>query len=166
MKHPLDIISFSRLLMRELIYHQIPVRMGIGFGTLVIIGFKSETSLAGEDHAANFFGPAVTRAHAAEHCGIKGMRILVHDSAFFELSRNDDGSQHYYRDHLIECDPDETRHLNGVSHEVDFVTRAEHPDLVLERIRRMAARAPDEAQHHYTATLAALDRMIKEKRYE
>lgn len=66
-------------LMREFIKAGVPVRMGIGKGTFYPFGYSTDT---GADSMlvskSRFLGTAVVRAHAAERCGGKGMRIFVH----------------------------------------------------------------------------------------
>ena len=66
-------------LMREFIKAGVPVRMGIGKGTFYPFGYSTDT---GADSTlvskSRFLGTAVVRAHAAEQCGGKGMRIFVH----------------------------------------------------------------------------------------
>ena len=54
---------------------------GIAYGTFSAVRFRSDVTLEGGDHAAYFLGTGVARAHAAETCGIKGIRILLHPSA-------------------------------------------------------------------------------------
>ena len=66
-------------LMRKFIKVGVPVRMGIGKGTFYSFGYSTDT---GGDSMlvskSRFIGTAVVRAHAAEQCGGKGMRIFVH----------------------------------------------------------------------------------------
>ncbi len=66
-------------LMREFIKAGVPVRMGIGKGTFYSFGYSTD---AGADSMlvskSRFIGTAVVRAHDAEKCGGKGMRIFVH----------------------------------------------------------------------------------------
>lgn len=57
------------------------MRAGIAYGTFAAVRFRSDVTLDGSDHAAHFLGTGVVRAHAAETCGIKGIRILLHPSA-------------------------------------------------------------------------------------
>ena len=69
----------ARDLMRKFIKVGVPVRMGIGKGTFYSFGYSTNT---GGDSIlvtkSRFIGTAVVRAHAAEQCGGKGMRIFVH----------------------------------------------------------------------------------------
>jgi hypothetical protein len=65
----------------------VPVRIGLGRGTCY--GFKYSVDVSGADMVtkALFAGTAVVFAHAAEHCGAKGCRILVHSTAEEDLRR-------------------------------------------------------------------------------
>ncbi len=66
-------------LMREFIKARVPVRMGIGKGTFNSFGYSTDTDADSMlVSKSRFIGTAVVRAHAAEKCGGKGMRIFVH----------------------------------------------------------------------------------------
>lgn len=97
MSHPLTAITFSDSafiattyvyetvniainLIQSLLRRGIPVRMGIGYGSFAALRFRSDITSDSGDHAAQFLGTAIVRAHAAETCGIKGLRILLHPS--------------------------------------------------------------------------------------
>ena len=66
-------------LMRKFIETSVPVRMGIDKGTFYSFGYSTDT---GGDSMlvskSRFLGTSVVRAHGAEQCGGKGMRIFVH----------------------------------------------------------------------------------------
>ena len=66
-------------LMRKFIETSVPVRMGIDKGTFYSFGYSTDT---GGDSMlvskSRFLGTSVVRAHGAEKCGGKGMRIFVH----------------------------------------------------------------------------------------
>lgn len=97
MSHPLTAITFSDSafiattyvyqavkiaidLIQSLMPQGIPVRIGIGYGSFAALRFRSDITSDGGDHAAQFLGTAIVHAHAAETCGIKGLRILLHPS--------------------------------------------------------------------------------------
>ena len=75
-------MSVSGQLMRRLVKDEVPVRMGIGQGTFLVLRFRADVSLTIGEYAAQFLGTAVVRAHMAEKCGLKGMRVLLHPSVF------------------------------------------------------------------------------------
>lgn len=67
-------------MMRKFIEASVPVRIGLGKGTFRML----KSSIDVEDPSlvikARFSGTAVVRARAAESCGEKGMRVLLHPS--------------------------------------------------------------------------------------
>jgi len=67
-------------LIRDFVKARVPVRMGIGRGTFYPFKFSTEVSGATVLARSLFVGTAVVRAHAAEQCGGKGIRIFVHPS--------------------------------------------------------------------------------------
>ena len=68
-------------LMRTFIEFRVAVRMGLGKGTFYDFEYSTNTN-NGRDlvSKSRFVGTAVLRAHAAEKCGGKGMRIFVDSS--------------------------------------------------------------------------------------
>jgi hypothetical protein len=72
-------------LMRKLILEKVPVRMGIGRGTFYPLKFSTDITGPTIINRSLFVGTAVVRAHFAEQCGGKGLRIFVHPSLEEEL---------------------------------------------------------------------------------
>lgn len=141
-------------LMRDFILNKVPVRMGIGKGTFY--PFKFSTDIIGSTIVTRslFMGTAVVRAHSAEQCGGKGMRIFVHPSAEAEfLSKN-----------LVIPKPYENSRA-----ELDFLNEtrpaqrkpsAEEDDRKLfDAVVEMKEAAPENVQNQYLDTLAAMNRM-------
>jgi len=64
-----------------------PVRGGIGYGNFGLGTSVHSSSPRGTSAEASFFGSALVRAHAAEACGLKGLRAFVHASAAPLLSK-------------------------------------------------------------------------------
>jgi len=79
--HLFEAVSIASYFAQTLVSQSVPVRAGIAYGTFSAVRFRSDVTLEGGDHAAHFLGTGVVRAHAAETCGIKGIRILLHLSA-------------------------------------------------------------------------------------
>jgi hypothetical protein len=79
--HLYEAVNIASYFVQTLLSQRIPVRAGIAYGTFSAVRFRSDMTLEGGDHAAYFLGTGVVRAHAAETCGIKGIRILLHPSA-------------------------------------------------------------------------------------
>jgi hypothetical protein len=65
----------------------VPVRMGIGRGTIYGFRYSVDVSAPHMVTKALFAGTAVVNAHSAEQCGAKGCRILLHPSAEQDLRR-------------------------------------------------------------------------------
>lgn len=72
-------------LIRDFVKARVPVRMGVGRGTFYPFKFSTEVSGATVVARSLFVGTAVVRAHAAEQCGGKGIRIFVHPSVSAEI---------------------------------------------------------------------------------
>jgi hypothetical protein len=74
-------------MMRMFMRRGVPVRMGIGKGTFYDIEYSTNTTHGSMMVSkSRFVGTAVVRAHAAELCGGKGMRIFLHSSMESDLS--------------------------------------------------------------------------------
>lgn len=72
--------------MQILVTNQVPVRMGIGRGTFHAEHFSHTNIGKSLITQALFFGTAIVRAHAAEQCGGKGMRVFLHPLVEPDLS--------------------------------------------------------------------------------
>lgn len=157
-------IAFACKLTRSLLWQKVPVRMGIGFGSFAAVRFRSEVSVDGGDHAAQFLGTAVVRAHRAEMCGIKGMRILLHPSVERLLS---DRAHNPVEPPFgvgpvksLECSNTERGNEVGVSREIDYWESAPTKERkAWQSLQDMWAAAPDYAVQHYQATAEAINRM-------
>ena len=82
-ERPKDAERFAVHAMRSFILNDMPVRMGLSYGSFTNYEFK--TGVLPNGHlmfAAPFMGTAVVDSYRAESSGIKGMRILVHPSFF------------------------------------------------------------------------------------
>jgi hypothetical protein len=80
---PKDAERFAVHAMRSFIRNDMPVPMGLSYGSFTNYEFK--TGVLPNGHlmfAAPFMGTAVVDSYRAESSGIKGMRILVHPSFF------------------------------------------------------------------------------------
>src|SRR5438034_11032483 len=78
--HLYEGVDFATSFAESMMASKVPVRMGIGYGSFSALKFRSTVTSDGSDHASQFLGTGVVRAHKAEQCGIKGMRILLHPS--------------------------------------------------------------------------------------
>jgi hypothetical protein len=71
-------IDLARTLMFELVTSDIPVRMGLAQGSYRMLRFMTDSSDNVYFHMSQFLGTGVVRAYQAEHCGVAGLRILLH----------------------------------------------------------------------------------------
>lgn len=188
MHHPLTAITFSDSafiattyayeavnisidLIHSLVSQKIPVRMGIAYGSFAALRFKSDIMSDGGDHTAQFLGTAIVRAHAAETCGIKGLRILIHPSVLplFNDNRHNPESHdkmlHPMR--YIECSEKERTNKIGVHHEIDYwhLKPTKEAD-VWRAFQDMWNEAPQSEYKHYEATAEAINRMRIAQGYE
>jgi hypothetical protein len=85
---PDEAVDFARLAMQRMIRKSLTVRIGVGWGTADRLNFNSETFPSSDlILSAPFLGTGVVNAYRAESCGVRGMRILVHDSVAFLLKK-------------------------------------------------------------------------------
>jgi len=181
MCHPLTAITFSDSafiattyayeavniaigLLHALLPQKIPARMGIAYGSFAALRFKSDIMSDGGDHAAQFLGTAIVRAHAAETCGIKGLRILLHPSVLplFDDNRHKpkspDKMLHPMR--YLECSEKERTNKIGVRHEIDYWhLRPTREADTWHAFQDMWNEAPQSEYEHYEVTAEAIDRM-------
>ena len=83
---PTACADFAAVLMQDFLRAQVPVRMGLGFGTFHAGGTSTRFAENSTVVRSMFGGTSVVRAVTAEGCGGKGMRIFAH-SSFSELTR-------------------------------------------------------------------------------
>jgi len=188
MRHPLTAITFSDSafvattyayesvniaidLHHSLLSQKIPVRMGIAYGSFAALRFKSDIMPDGGDHASQFLGTAVVRAHAAEKCGIKGLRILLHPSVLplFDDNRHNPTSLDNLLSPMryIECSEKERTNKIGVHHEIDYWNfRPTREAQAWHAFQDMWNEAPQSEYEHYEATAEAINRMRIAQGYE
>jgi uncharacterized protein YecT (DUF1311 family) len=184
MTHPLTAIAFSDSVFiatnylfeaatfavnfaRSMLSNQIPVRMGIAFGSFAALRFRSDVTADSGDHAAQFLGTAVVRAHQAEQCGIKGMRILLHPSVKDLLHESvhcpSPPPVNTISLRPIECSRAERENANnklGVCYELDYWDLAKTKEReAWHKFQDMWTVAPDAVHAHYQATAEAIGRM-------
>jgi hypothetical protein len=150
-------------LMRHFIKLGVPVRMGIGKGTFYDIEYVTNTNVGSVTVSkSRFIGTAVVRAHAAEQCGGKGMRIFLDASIEEDLPSicrriktlrlaKPFGNVKWELDYLHESGPASQRpKIEAADRELfEKVAYLKSPEWTA-KVRR-----------HYTQTLAAMNRMRK-----
>lgn len=168
MRHPVTAISFSDSafiatdhlsqaiviatdLTKSLLLRGIPARAGIAHGSFAAVRFKSDVSIESGEHAAHFLGTGVVRAHQAEKCGVRGIRILLHSSAAPLL---DEAAP------VLELPEYERNSSAGVLHEIDYWSfNVTEGRKAWHAVQNLWDSAPDQAQMHYESTARAVDRM-------
>jgi hypothetical protein len=164
-------INIAINLLHSLLPQKIPVRMGIAYGTFAAIRFRSDITSDGGDHAAQFLGTAVVRAHNAEACGVKGLRILLHPSVIPLLNdihhnpKTKVDQNHALR--YLECSEIEKLNKYGICHEIDYW----HLKKTMEAkawhgLQDMWNEAPLVEQEHFKATAEAINRMRVAQGYD
>jgi hypothetical protein len=147
--------------MRNLIFRDVPARIGIGYGAFSILRFMSDSSTQVAFHVSQFLGIGVVRAHAAEQCGAKGMRILLHP----ELEKLV-ATEAIPRVIAVEPAPSKL----PLTMELNYLYESGHPQhrfsggkdldaLMLGIVRRMMTGSAGTAHSHYVETFHALNRM-------
>ncbi|MBK8278516.1 MAG: hypothetical protein IPK92_22565 [Nitrospira sp.] len=181
-----EAVNFASHFVRTLVSQCIPVRAGIAYGTFAAVRFRSDVTLEGGDHAAHFLGTGVVRAHAAETCGIKGIRILLHPSAAALLTNHQHNApspqkKHVYFTkllgepydftvdnpepeekcvHYVECSAAERDNPLHVQYEIDYWRfRRTQESKAWRSVQDMWDSAPQGELIHYEATAHAINRM-------
>lgn len=165
----LSVVDYAVHVMHRSLEQSIPVRIGIACGEFFVVRIKADFGTFGttQDHIVQFLGSGVSRAHAAEHCGIKGLRILLHPSVTPLYT------ERWYRDHLeplpgvprskyydrIPLLATETANRVSADHEINFLWHPRHDDKYWTAIQDLRDTAPAAVQDHYAATILAVNRM-------
>lgn len=156
-----EAINLATEILQDLMARKIPARIGIGFGSFAALRFKSDITSDSGDHAAQFLGTSVVYSSAAEKCGIKGLRILLHPSVTPLLSdplHNPLTSK--IRIRTLQCPDPELRNPTGVRYEVDYWRLAPTKEAATWRaLQDMWDKAPASEAAHYEATASAINRM-------
>jgi hypothetical protein len=159
-------IYFAQEFMRNLITLRVPVRMGIGRGTFRGLRLTTDISDEVRRHSSQFLGTGVIRAHQAESCGLKGLRIFIHPDS--EMEEGWPGDLCEVADNTPEpklrCPV--TRELNYIEHNPDFTPRTggaqttdeAYNELVIA-VSEMMHASPERTRVQYQQTFAALARM-------
>jgi len=155
-----EAISVATYILQSLLRARVPVRAAIAYGSFAAVRFRSDVSVEGGDHSAHFLGTGVVWSHAAESCGIKGLRILLHPSAAALLDNQDHRPSDDQSASYVACSPEETANGLGVQFEIDywkFKPTAESE--AWHALQDMWNTAPQVALPHYEATAQAINRM-------
>lgn len=162
-----DCTWFCETLMQHCIRGQVPLRIGIGYGSFVTHGLSSDMTTDLRIINTQFLGKGVIYATDAEK-SLKGMRIALHPTAVVPLKKLE-----VHPDKFLEL-PDNQR-SGHASHEWNYLTHAyqmaDYPELAESdqqwelrvRLEHMQKEAPEDlqVQIHYKEGLAAFDRMVE-----
>lgn len=145
--------------MRDLISFRVAVRMGIGRGTFRDLRLTTDISDEVRHHSSQFLGTGVIRAHEAESCGLKGLRIFIHPDAEMKEDWPGDFCE------ITDATPQPkiarpvTRELNYCEHDPDFTPRPGGPQTLDEADGELAATvtemmdaAPESGRIQYSET--------------
>jgi hypothetical protein len=165
-RDPNTAIYFAQAFMRDLISFRIPVRMGIGPGTFRGLRLTTDISDEVRRHSSQFLGTGVIRAHQAESCGLKGLRIFIHPDS--EMKEDWPGDLCEVADDTPQpkLQSPVTRELNYIERAPDFIPRTggaqttdEAYNQLVTAVTEMMNASPERAKPQYQQTLAALARM-------
>lgn len=151
----------ARELMRNLIFRDVPARIGVGHGSFRVLRFMSDASTQVAFHVSQFLGLGVIRAHAAEQCGAKGMRILLYPELELFVEK-----EAVPRVISVEPTPGtlpvakELNYLYEPGHAQHMFSGGKDLDAVLvKNVRRMMKSSVPAVHVHYVETFHALNRM-------
>lgn len=150
------IVSFARDLMLTLFEEDVPVRMGLANGSFRFLRSMTDSSSHVSLHVSQFLGSGVVKAYRAEHCGVPGLRILLHPDLEPLLDK----------DAMRIVAVAETAPKLPVVSEVNFLElddRLHQPQyldvIAFDSLGRMMFHADEEFHYHYVATFNAMNIM-------
>ena len=158
-----SVVGYAVDVMHMALEQRIPVRIGIGCGEFYVLRIKADFAMLNQDHVVQFLGSGVSRAHAAEQCGLKGTRIFMHPSVGILYT------ERWYQDHV---GPGQTKYKcrlglpehdlpnrSRVTHEINFLGREERDHTYWQALQDLRASSDATQVAHYDASDAALNRM-------
>jgi hypothetical protein len=152
--NPVLMAMMAPKLMRDFILSRVPVRMGIGKGTFYQFKFSTDITDSTIVTRSLFMGTAVVRAHSAEQCGGKGMRIFVHPSVEAEFVSKNVALVKPYEHSKAELD-----FLHEARPTQETPSQEEDDRKLFDAVIEMKEEAPEGVQNHYLDTLEAMNRM-------
>src|SRR5262249_39929754 len=75
-----DALTLSRHLMQHYIRHELPVQIGVGYGSFAPVRYRRDWTGRQNKVTAQFIGSGLVFAHSAHTYKAKGLRILLHAS--------------------------------------------------------------------------------------
>ncbi len=151
---PVLMAMMATKLMRDFILSKVPVRMGVGKGTFYTFKFSTDLTDSTIVTRSLFMGTAVVRAHSAEQCGGKGMRIFVHPSVEVEFA-----SKTVPLVKPFEHSKAELNFLHEGRPAQQQPSAEEDDRKLFDAVMEMKGASPEGVQNHYLDTLEAMNRM-------
>lgn len=153
-----EAVDIASQLLLHALWQKVPIRIGIAFGTFAVLGFDSRTVGSATANSAQFLGTGVVRAHSAESCGLKGMRIFLHPTAANLLAKPDHDPDGLVR--MLSCPEDPADNKAHVAKEVNYWPDAPMEEKrVWKSLQDMWHVCPPIARQQYHATATAMNRM-------
>jgi class 3 adenylate cyclase len=158
-----EAVNIAVELLHTLLPQKIPIRIGIAYGSFAAVRFSSNITSDSGDHAVQFLGTAVVRAHATETCGIKGLRILLHPSVISllgDIHHNPVSPENSHSIRQLQCSEHERINKSGIQHEIDYWhLKPTRESEAWHGLQDMWNEAPLSEVKHYIATAEAINRM-------
>jgi hypothetical protein len=155
-------IHLARTLMFELVTSGTPVRMGFARGSYRMLRFLTDSSTHVSFHMSQFLGTGVVRAYQTEHCGVPGLRILLHPDLEPLLDKK--------ALQIVPVKPSEKMRLN-VQSEVNYLDAKDNhlgrdfEDCIqFDSLRWMMDATDEKLQYHYVETFNAWNIMRSQLR--
>jgi len=146
-------IHIARTLMFELVTSETPVRMGLARGSYRMLRFLTDSSAHVSFHMSQFLGTGIVRAYQTEHCGVPGLRILLHTDLEPLLDKK--------ALRIVPVKPSEKMRLN-VKSEVNYLDATDNhlgkdfEDCIpFDCLRCMMGVTDEPLQYHYVETFNA-----------
>jgi hypothetical protein len=147
-------VHLARTLMFELVTSEVPTRMGLARGSFRMLRVLTDFSAQVSFHMSQFLGTGVVRAVETEHCGVPGLRILLHPDVEPLLDKN--------ALRIIPVKTGEKMRLNVLS-EVNYLDEKEDAHLgkdfddciQFDCLRSMTGLTDKPFQYHYIETFNA-----------
>ncbi len=153
-----EAVQVASTLVRHSVWQKVPIRVGIGFGTFAVLGFDTRTAGSATANSAQFLGTGVVRAHQAESCGLKGIRIFLHPTAADLVGTRDHDPHGVVR--ILPCPEDPGDNRARVATEVNYWPDAPTEEKRLwQSLQDMWQNCPPAARQQYHSTATAMNRM-------
>jgi len=155
-----DAAATAARIMRSFITAEVPVRIGIGCGSYLLLRFEAKSETRAATYTSQFLGTAVVNAQEARHSQVRGLRILLHSSAS-PLATVEDVDPPQLLPLSDSAGSAPVGEPQAAWAEINYSSPgdANVDDELMAALRRMKDAAGEKASHHYTATFEAFNQM-------